>query len=182
MDDVTKLAEAEDENIYRKSAKKDEGEKYRDPQSKTSKTARSVNRQNARKNQVWSDEELIRRSLSHFVSTKLLTDWLIKSFTIKSLVFDPEDLTFHFSKASGAGGQNVNKRETSVVCIHKPTLIQTRCEDTPSQEENRERAKASLKLKLEDHLSCWFELRRLNPDLVNETALTAYLNKILTKS
>ncbi len=182
MDDVTKLAEAEDEKIYRKSAKKDEGEKYRDPQSKTSKTARSVNRQNARKNQVWSDEESIRRALSHLVSIELLTAWLMKSFAVKSLVFEIEDILFQFSKASGAGGQNVNKRETAVVCIHKPTLIQARCEDTPSQEENRERARASLKLKLEDHLACWLELLRLNPDLANETALAAYLNKILSKA
>jgi peptide chain release factor 2 len=53
----------------------------------------------------------------------------------------PEDeLEIQFAKSSGAGGQNVNKRETAVRITHQPTNISVHVSSERSQQQNRERA------------------------------------------
>lgn len=53
----------------------------------------------------------------------------------------PEDeLEISFTKSSGPGGQNVNKRETAVRIIHKPTKISALISSERSQAQNREKA------------------------------------------
>lgn len=58
------------------------------------------------------------------------------------------DLRLEFSRSSGPGGQNVNKRETAVRVVHIPTGIAVHVETERSQEQNRERALQILKGKL----------------------------------
>lgn len=58
------------------------------------------------------------------------------------------DLRFEFSKSSGPGGQNVNKRETAVRVVHVPTNIAVHVDSERSQAQNKERAIKILEGKL----------------------------------
>jgi len=59
-----------------------------------------------------------------------------------------DDIKIEFSRSSGPGGQNVNKRETAVRVVHIPTGIAVHVETERSQEQNREKAVQILKGKL----------------------------------
>lgn len=61
---------------------------------------------------------------------------------------NPEDLKLEVFRASGPGGQYVNKRESAVRITHLPTGIKVACQSERLQGENRQKAEALLYAKL----------------------------------
>ncbi|HEY0979418.1 MAG TPA: PCRF domain-containing protein [Candidatus Paceibacterota bacterium] len=77
-----------------------------------------------------------------------LVEVLPKLSGTEAIELRPEDLDIQFARSGGAGGQNVNKRETAVRIVHTPSGVSAHVSSERSQQANREKALELVKAKL----------------------------------
>jgi protein subunit release factor B len=71
-------------------------------------------------------------------------DWTGFEPRLRKLKLSPSEFEEQFSRASGPGGQNVNKVATRVEIVHLPSGLRTACQDARTQQQNRFLARKRL--------------------------------------
>ncbi|BHF59845.1 hypothetical protein SprV_0100280600 [Sparganum proliferum] len=91
-------------------------------------------------------------SKQHKIHTSTVAVTVLPALDEADIELNPEDLEWEFFRASGAGGQHVNKTESAVRVRHRPTGLVAACQTDRSQHANREAALKLLKSKISKNL------------------------------
>lgn len=141
------------------------------PASGTSKTVKGIRQQviaASANHSRQETEKMLTTDLKHLLNLfrhkpqkkdyrlSLYLKWLNDSIAMKQAVWDEQqDVECEQYGARGPGGQNVNKSEEAVRCIHMPSMIKAMNQDSRDMKENKVQALEVLKSRLDLHFARW---------------------------